>query len=71
MIIIPHNISFDLWANQLFIDMPALNIPIANQFVDWKDWGRRLIEENQLVSVPLPNNFDDWRIWAEYFIQTV
>lgn len=71
MIIIPQYIDFKTWANNLFIDLPDLNIPIADSEENWKGWALRLIEENTLNSVPLPNTFSNWKLWADYFVNNV
>jgi hypothetical protein len=71
MIIIPKNISYNEWANNLYIDLPSLNIPLAESEENWKEWAQRLIDINQLVNVPLPNIFPTWNIWAEYFVISV
>lgn len=71
MIIIPYNIDFTSWAENLYIDLPDLNIPLPPSEDQWQLWADRLIEENKLTSAPLPKYYNNWKIWAEYFIETM
>lgn len=71
MIVIPTGIDFVKWANNLYIDLPSLNIPVIKSEDNWKEWGQRLIEENRLVNAPIPNNYNNWKIWAQFFINNV
>ncbi len=62
--IIPKNISFLLWANQLNIDYPKDTIPIVTKKEDWKDWGARLKDSSSFVNIPVPLNEKSWDEWA-------
>lgn len=71
MITIPYHISFVDWASTVQVDLPTIDVPVANSADDWKEWALFLIEENDLIQVPIPNNFKDWRDWADYFVNVI
>lgn len=72
--LIPINISFPEWAQQLRNSYPAQDIP---QFVssekEWKSFvdmlsSNRCFEQYQ---IPYVVGFDNWRDWAEEFLLSI
>lgn len=74
---LPINISFNEWANQLYLDLPQYRIPIVTKEENWRKWAIYLLMDNRLDGiVPLPTehsypNIEDWRKWAKFFIDSL
>lgn len=74
--LLPKGITFTKWANQLIVDLPALDIPIIRSADYWQSWASQLVNSNQLQNVPIPTklaypNPEDWEKWAPYFVSAV
>jgi hypothetical protein len=68
VIVIPDYISFVDWTSTLQVDLPNVEIPLANSENEWKTWVLFLIEENESIQIPLPDQFNNWRDWADCFV---
>ena len=71
---LPTRLSFSVWATQLIVDMPYINVPIPPDSEEgWWDWAEQLVYSNLLFDAPLPSRLtydtkEKWRDWAERFI---
>jgi hypothetical protein len=69
-LVLPIEISFLDWAHALYIDLPHLDIPIAQDEKNWQEWAARLCEINQLSpNIPISYQMPTWQEWAHYFLQ--
>ncbi len=71
--IIPQNITFVEWANQLRNSFPNENIPIVNKENDWRGFmamlsSNRCFEDKYL---PYVVGYSDWRQWASQFLLSI
>ena len=71
--ILPSNIDFVEWANQLRNSFPTENISIVNRESDWIGfpsmlWSNRCFEGSVIPSV---DGFSDWRQWASEFLLSI
>lgn len=71
--IIPINISFKEWANQLRNSFPTQNIPIVNQESDWLKFNNMLSSNRCFDDKFLPDivGYKNWREWASQFLLSV
>ena len=71
--IIPINIDFQNWANQLRNSFPTQNIPIVNKESDWRHFNNMLLSNRCFDSYFLPNvdGYDNWREWASEFMLSI
>jgi hypothetical protein len=69
--IIPKNISFNLWARQLNIDYPIDTIPIPPNEDNWKTWAASVVQSDSFTKagVPSPSNEKHWSEWADKVYQ--
>lgn len=76
IIVLPVGIEFDLWANQLWIDLPNQDIPLFQPGDDWREFASQLFTNTNLSNVPYPHEEiypgnEGWRKWAEEFINNI
>ena len=74
-IVLPVNIEFLDWANQLRISLPNITIPIPKSVNEWRAWASQVVFNNKLTNVPLPTDLaypknEDWKKWAAFFVNT-
>lgn len=74
-IVLPINIEFLDWANQLRISLPNILIPIPHSEQYWREWASQVIYDNKLTNIPLPTKLfysksEDWRKWGAFFINS-
>jgi hypothetical protein len=71
--IIPKNISFNRWGNQLSTDFPKDTVPKAGSEKDWKKWATQVVQSDSFTkaNAPAPTNEKNWQEWAVKFNQTI
>lgn len=69
--IIPINISFDEWSNQMLLDLQQYgNIPLPSGLANWREWAQSLllVPGISVYNPPEPVLSDSWVDWAQRFI---
>jgi hypothetical protein len=63
--VIPINISIELWAAKLIEDFPYDNIPVLKSNEEWKSWGNTVIQENSFATNAAPgtDKYQDPNDW--------
>lgn len=71
--IIPKNITFVNWANQLRNSFPSEDIKIMSSEKDWKLFPSMLRSNRCFESKTIPDvgGFTDWREWASEFMLSI
>ena len=71
--ILPLNIDFVTWAQQLRDSYPDEPIPIINYENQWQDFYNLLLYNRCFQQYQLPNvdGFDNWRDWAAQFLLAI
>lgn len=71
--IIPQNIDFKSWANQLRNSYPDNNIPIVSNENDWTNFPSMLLSNRcfEDKNIPLVVGFTNWRDWASEFLLSI
>ncbi len=71
--ILPVNISFPEWANQLRNSFPTQNIPIVNSDIDWHDFYAMLSSNRCFDNNFIPDvvGFNKWEDWASQFLLSI
>ncbi len=71
--LIPINITFKKWANELRNSFPSQDLPIVNDESDWKRYSSMLQSNRCFDDKYIPNIafFNDWRPWASQFLLSI
>jgi len=71
--LLPVNISFVSWVQQLRNSYPAQDLPIVNNESDWHRFPAMLQSNRCFQDKYLPNigGFDNWREWASEFLLSI
>ena len=71
--LIPVNISFVSWANQLRNSFPKQDIQIVKDESDWKKFPSMLRSNRCFEDKVIPDigGFDNWREWASEFLLSI
>lgn len=71
--IIPLNISFQQWANELRNSFPSQNIPIVSSDNQWTSF-QNMLSSNRCFDdkfIPYVDGFNDWQSWASQFLLSI
>lgn len=76
LIVLPVDIDFYTWANQLWIDIPGQDIPQATKDMDWRDFACQLFNNSTLDNIPFPYEEiypgkHGWKNWAVDFVNNI
>lgn len=71
--LIPKNITFQKWANELRNSFPTQNLPIVNEKTDWLAFPPMLQSNRCFDGKYIPNvaGFRDWQSWASQFLLSI
>lgn len=72
-VLIPVNITFVEWANQLRNSFPTQNIPIVSSENEWRNFPA-MLQSNRCFEgdfIPYIVGFANWRDWASEFMLSI
>lgn len=71
--IIPVNMDFKTWANQLRNSYPDQDLPIVSSEKEWKSFYNVLLSNRCFESKRIPQigGFANWRDWASEFLLSI
>lgn len=75
-VVLPVNISFKDWVDQLNEDLPDLTVPVYDDQMWWQDWANQFIGINNLADIPVVSDGyllqeSDWRPWGRYVVESL
>ena len=76
IIVLPVNITFELWANQLWIDLPGQDIPQVTKDTKWREFACQLFNNSTIQNIPFPykevyEGEEGWKKWATDFVNNI
>ncbi len=71
--LLPINISFPSWTQQLRNSFPAQDIPLVNNESDWKSFPAMLSSNRCFENSYIPQvaGFTSWQEWASEFLLSI